>query len=67
MNDYFLREKNSFFLVIASVMLLDCELLPPWSFKMEMHQTFMQRDGYELIAALISLALIGVWWIIRNR
>ena len=48
-------------------MLLDRELLPPWSFKMEMHQSFMQRDGYELIAALISLALIGVWWIIRNR
>jgi hypothetical protein len=34
---------------------------------MDMHQTFMQRDGFELLTAIISLALIGVWWLIKKR
>jgi hypothetical protein len=34
---------------------------------MVMHQNFMQRDGYEIFAAIIALALIWVWWVIRNR
>jgi len=34
---------------------------------MKMDQSFMQRDGYDLIAAVISLALIGLWWMLRKR